>query len=330
MAKKRKRRRKVNFSDMRYPMRKQKSMAFDLVSTEQLETLYVEWDNFSLKFAARGLPGMEVDFCNDEFREWFDSDECYFHDKKSFLPFREWSEKNKKVLTSPAFQNYKLEQRVQEEILNEKFRNLDWLKYHYDISLGYMGRWLSILDRWPEDEVTYQLAEALLLEVAISEFVFLLETNFDPESQEYKDWLLKSEKRNVFSHMWHRGSHDWEWQALKSDKNCYWGSREGAEVIISNVRGRVSSENPDEDIQDLIATERTRFLSSDMDFERYRSSAISSCFSSDLIMSGWLGMGKRLLQEWDARGRGSGWDALAIKDRDIILTLVNRIRSVWK
>ena len=328
MAKKRKRRRKVNFSEMRYPMRKQKSMVSDLVSTERLETLYVEWDNFTWQFRTRGLQGMEVDFCDDEFREWFDSGACSFDDKKSFFPFREWYEKNKKVLASPAFQNCKLEQQVQEEALDEKFRNLDWLKYHYDISLDYMGRWLSILDRWPEDEVTYQLAEALLLEVAISEFVFLLETNFDPESQEYKDWLLKNEERRLFSHMWHRGSHDWEWQALKSDKDCYRGSREEAEVIISNVRGQVSSENPDEDIQDLIATERTRFLSSDMDFERYRSSAISSCFSSDLIMSGWLEMGTRLLQEWDARGRGSGWDALAIKDRDIILTLVNKIRLV--
>ncbi len=330
MAKKRKRRRKVNFSDMRYPMRKQKSMAFDLVSTEQRETLYVEWDNFSLKFAARELPGMEVDFCDDEFREWFDSDECYFHDKKSFLPFREWYEKNKKVLTSPAFQNYKLERQVQEKILNEKFRNLDSIKYHYEISLGYIGRWLSILDKWSEDKVTYQLAEAFLLEVAISEFVFLRETVSVRESQEYKDWLLESEERDEFSHVWHRGSHDWEWQALKSDKNCYRGSREGAEVIISNVRGRVSSENPDEDIQDLIATERTRFLSSDMDFERYRSSAISSCFSSDLIMSRWLEMGTRLLQEWDARGRGSGWDALATKIRDRTLTNINKLQSVWE
>ena len=141
-----------------------------------------------------------IDFCNDEFREWFDSDDCWWSKKDNILAFRRWYEKNKAVLTSAAFQHYKAEQEAQEAALHNRFYSLDLIKYHYEVSLGYIGRWLTILERWYKEEVvTYRLAQALLLEVAMTEFVFLRETASVRESQEYKDWFLKNEADDFVS-----------------------------------------------------------------------------------------------------------------------------------
>lgn len=322
-------RQKINFYEVRYS--KGLKLKVTLMSPEQLGELYTEWLNFVDQFILRGGE-WHIDFCNDEFREWYDSDDCWWGNKKDLLPFRQWYEKNKEVLTSPEFQHYKAEQKAQAAAFHERFYCLDPIKYHYEVSLGYIGRWSSILERWYRDKVvTYELAQALLLEVAITEFVFLRETASVRESQEYKDWFLEGEANDPFPQMRNRSSQDWKWQALKSDKDCYWGNRARAEAIVSDVRERVSSGNPDEKILGLIAAEHTRFSSSDMDSEYHRSLVITSCFSSDSIKVNppWLLEGiEKCLQEWDARDRSFGWDALGTQKQEESRAFLERWRDV--
>lgn len=319
---KKKKRQKINFHEFRYPKRLKSKVA--LMSPERLGELYTEWVDFVRQFTLCGGGEWYIDFCNDEFREWFDSDDCWWSKRDDILAFRRWYEKNKEVLTSAAFQHYKAERKAQKAALHKRFYSLDPIKYHYEISLGYIGRWLTILERWYKEEVvTYKLAQALLLEVAMTEFVFLRETASVRESQEYKEWFLVNEANDLFPQMRNRGPQDWKWQALRSSNDCYRGDREQAELIVSAVRARVSSGNPDEEILGLIAAEHARFSSSDLDFEYYRSSVIASCFSSDSIMSRWRSEIETRLQEWDARGRGFGWDALAVQKQE-------EIRAFWE
>ena len=324
-----KKRQKINFHEFRYPKRLKSKVA--LMSPERLGELYTEWVDFVGQFILCG-GNWYIDFCNDEFREWFDSDDCWWAKKDNLLQFRRWYEKNKEVLTSPAFQHYKAEQKAQKAALRKRFYALDPIKYHYEVSLGYIGRWLTILERWCRDEVAiYKLAQALLLEVAITEFVFLRETASVRESQEYKDWFLENEANNLFPQIHNRGPLDWKWQALRSDNDCYKGDRVQAESIVSAVRARVSSGNPDEEVLGLIAAEHARFSSSDMDFEYHRSLAIESCFSSDSITVNppWLLEGiEKCLQEWDVRGRSSGWDALAVQEQEESRAFWERRRDV--
>ena len=62
------------------------------------------------------------------------------------------------------------------------------------------GRWLSTLSRehYKDEEATYNLAEAFLLEMAISEFVFLTNTAEVRESQEYKEWFEEGHSNSCF------------------------------------------------------------------------------------------------------------------------------------
>lgn len=322
-----KKRQKINFHELRYPKRLKSKVA--LMSPERLGELYTEWVDFVGQFTSRGGFKWDIDFCSAEFHEWFNSDDCRWRNEDDFLKFRGWYEKNKEVLTSPMFQHYKAEQEAQKAALQERFSSLDPIKYHYEVSLGYIGRWLTILEKWYKEEVvTYELVQALLLEVAITEFVFLQETASVRESQEYKDWFLKNEADDLFPQIRNRGPQDWKWQALKSDKG--WGDRACAEAIVSDVRGRVSSGNPDEEVLGLIAGERARFSSSDKHFEYYRSSVIASCFSSDSITvkAPWLLEGiEKCLQAWDARDRSSGWDALATEQQEEDRAFLEKLRN---
>ena len=112
-------RQKINFHEVRYPKQLKSKVA--LMSPERLGELYREWVDFVRQFALYGGGSWYVDFCNDEFREWFDSDECRWSKSDNILAFRRWYEKNKAVLTSAAFQHYKAEQEAQEAALHKQY-----------------------------------------------------------------------------------------------------------------------------------------------------------------------------------------------------------------
>ena len=297
-------RQKVDFFDVRYPKVTQNRAP----TIRDFERLYTEWKEFTHRRSG-------ADFCDAEFREWFDSEDCWWN-KDSYLPFREWYESNKKILESEAYQKYRAELEAQERDATDRFKNYDHIKYHYEVALGYIGRKLSILEAWYSDkEATVQLAEAFLLELAISEFVFLSETASVRESQEYKDWLVEDEKWDSFPHMRRRGTHNFTWQALKSDKDCHNGDRVRAEAVVSEVQARVRDTDC-EPIHMQLEAEFARFSSSDLDFEYWRTSVISDkCSKDSLARSGFDDI-EKLLADWDARGGISGWDEQAAEERE--------------
>ena len=90
-------------------------------------------------------------------------------------------------------QHEKVIQEAQYQEQWERFRYFDRIKYAYEVATGIIGRWLSILSKhYTEEIATYNLAEAFLLEVAISEFVFLTNTAEVRDSKKYKEsreWL---------------------------------------------------------------------------------------------------------------------------------------------
>ena len=215
-------------------------------------------------------------------------------------------------------QHEKVIQETQYQEQWERFRHLDRIKYAYEVATGVIGRWLSILSKWYTEEIaTYNLAEAVLLEVAIYEFVFLTNTAEVRDSEEYKEWFEKARLTDSIPHMRPRGSHDWTWQVLKSDE-CYWGDRAQAEAFVSEVQTRVSTADCEE-IRMLRDAEFARFSSTDMEFECYRSEAIQShCDYQSLQVSPprLLKGIEKALQEWDAHGRASKWDALATAENE--------------
>ena len=199
----------------------------------------------------------------------------------------------------------------------ERFRYLDDIKYAYEVATGVIGRWVSILSKWYTEEIaTYNLAEAFLLEVAIYEFVFLTNTTEVRDSEEYKEWFEKDRLTDFAPHMRPRASHDWTWQALKSDNDCYKGDRAQAEAFVSEAQAQVASADCDE-IRMLRDAESARFSSSDMDFEYSRSTAIQShCDYQSLSDSRSLERIEKALQEWDTGGRASIWDARVIAENE--------------
>ena len=226
-------------------------------------------------------------------------------------------------LRSAVFQSYKAYRDAERAALHNRFCNLDPIKFNYEVSLGYAGRWLVILEKsYPDTMATYHLAEAFLLDVAIVEFVFLEETASVRESQVYHDWFLENEAREMRDPFSDADDDEkpWHWRLdLKLKVHGCQDAKERSASIVSEVRARVSSEDPDEEVVDLIAAERGRFLSSDMDFESARSSVISSgfsSFSSDSFSLSFLDLLAKIeeyLQEWDVNSRSAGWDVLAVE-----------------
>ena len=218
-------------------------------------------------------------------------------------------------------QHEKAIQEAREAELHERFHRLDPIKYTYEVTTGMAGRWLSTLSReyYKDEGATYNLAEAFLLEMAISEFVFLTNTAEVRESQEYKEWFEEGHSNSASSHMLPRGSHDWTWQGLKSDDtHYYWGDRAPAEAFVSEVQARVAAADC-ETIRKMRDAEFARFASSDIDFEYHRSRAIwYHCDSSERQS---IEGAEKVLQEWDARGRAARLDELATigKQTDIEL-----------
>ena len=113
-----------------------------------------------------------------------------------------------------------------------------------------------------------------------------------------------------------RGSHDWTWQGLKSDDtHYYWGDRAPAEAFVSEVQAQVAAADC-ETIRKMRDVEFARFSASDIDFEYHRSRAIA--YHCDAFADPWgtpkgdlIKDATKILEEWDAHGRASWWDALA-------------------
>ena len=225
-------------------------------------------------------------------------------------------------------QHEKVIQEAQFQEQYDRFNRLDHIKYAYEVATGVIGRWLSILSKeYYKDEVaTYNLAEAFLLEVAIYEFVFLTNTTEVRDSEEYKEWFEKDRLTDSSPHMRPRASHDWTWQALKSDKACYWGDRAQAEAFVSEAQAQVASADREE-IHILRDAEFARFSSSDMEFEYYRSKAIQSHCDYDFTVNPpWLLEGiEKALQEWDTGGRASMWDVLATTENERMIQFKKRV-----
>ena len=225
-------------------------------------------------------------------------------------------------------QHEKVIQEAQYQEQWERFRYFDRIKYAYEVATGIIGRWLSILSKhYTEEIATYNLAEAFLLEVAISEFVFLTNTAKVRDSEEYKEWFER-DCLTGFAHMRPRGSHDWTWQALKSDKHCHKDDRVQAEAFVSEVQTRVSTADCEE-IRMLRDAEFARFSSTDMEFECYRSEAIKShCDCESLGSGGSQEDIEKALQEWDTHGRASKWDALATAENERRIKLRKRQEEI--
>ena len=65
---------------------------------------------------------------------------------------------------------------------DERFGVVDRIKYNYELAVGYLGRWLTILD----NNEMLQLAKDFLLETAVSERVFLEQMAAVTEGLEYQ------------------------------------------------------------------------------------------------------------------------------------------------
>ena len=217
-------------------------------------------------------------------------------------------------------QHEKAAQEAREAELQARFRHLDDIKFSYEVATGIIGRSLSALSKeYYKDKVaTYNLAEAFLLEVAISEFVFLTNTAEVRESQEYKEWFERDCLNDSYMHIRSSGPYRWTWNDLKSDESYVLGDRAQAEAFVSEVQARVAAADC-KTIRKMRDAEFARFASSDIDFEHHRSRAIwYHCDSSECQS---IKGAEKVLQEWDARGRAARLDELATigKQTDIEL-----------
>ena len=328
------RRKKINFHEWRYPNLLNSNVG--LVSPDRLEALYREWLKFANRFE-RDVGEWYKDFCDGKFRKWSDNSDSRGSKKYEFMGFRRWYDKNRAALRSSVFQSYKAYRDAERAALHNRFFNLDPIKFDYEISLDYAGRWLTILEESYSDRMaTYRLMEAFLLDVAIVEFVFLEETASDRESQVYHDWFLENEAfeaRDIrlrgFSNKAKKAE---RLEALESFMRLYnyGGDRERSASIVSEVRARVSSEDPDEEVVDLIAAERGRFLSSNMDFESTRSSIISSVFRVDSFsprLPELLAKIEEYLPEWNLNGRSAWWDVQTVEIKKSKAEFLKNIRG---
>ena len=213
-------------------------------------------------------------------------------------------------------QHEKAAQEAREAELQARFRHLDNIKFSYEVALSIIGQWLYALSKeYYKDKVaTYNLAEAFLLEVVISEFVFLTNTAEVLESREYKEWFEKDRSStSLYSRI-----RNWTPKVLKSNSDLYNGDRVPAEAFVSEVQARVAAADC-ETIRKMRDAEFARFASSDIDFEYHRSRAIwYHCDSSERQS---IEGAEKVLQEWDARGRAARLDELTTigKQTDIEL-----------
>ena len=195
---------------------------------------------------------------------------------------------------------------------DERFGVLDRIKYNYEIAVGYLGRWLTILDTKSHraDTEVIQLAKDFLLEMVVSERVFLEQMAAVTEGLEYQAWVAGQQTPFWISiaHMLLRGAHDWEWQYLRKDCQSCWGDVQQAKAIISEMQERLA----DQTFEASIAAERKRFLSRDVAFEEARTDLISRLFGSDTIGRRRGDIEERLVA-WDKGGRGTGFDVWAVR-----------------
>lgn len=197
----------------------------------------------------------------------------------------------------------------QDRFDRERFGDLDNIKYHYEIATGYLGRWLTILEKWYRgEEKTIQIATDFLQWAVLSETVFLEETKAVRESQEYQTWFTKDAEDDRLSFLTHRRSRDWTWKAMKAVKlGCYWGDPEHAAQIISTLRQSLETGR----FTDAVAAERNRFLQSDLKHENERTLWLNRLFCSKSITVNppWLFQGiKNQLHAWEQGGRSKGLD----------------------
>ena len=191
---------------------------------------------------------------------------------------------------------------------DERFRVLDRIKYNYEIAVGYLGRWLTILDTKSTEVI--QLAKDFLLEMVVSERVFLEQTAAVTEGLEYQAWAAQWQTPFWISiaHMLSRGAHDWEWQDLQKDCQSCWGDVQQAKAIISEMQESLA----DQTFEASIAAERKRFLSRDVAFEEARTDLMSRLFGSNTIGRRRGDIEERLVA-WDKGGRGTGFDVWAVR-----------------
>ena len=213
-------------------------------------------------------------------------------------------------------QHEKAAQEAREAELQARFRHLDDIKFSYEVATGIIGRSLSALSKeYYKDKVaTYNLAEAFLLEVAISEFVFLTNTAEVRESQEYKEWFERDCLSDSYMHIRSSGPYRWTWNDLKSDESYVLGDRAQAEAFVSEVQARVAAADC-KTIREMRDAEFARFSSSDIDFEYHRAWAIQEHCIYNSLSTPPIEDVDKILEEWDARGRASRWDVLATIER---------------
>ena len=195
---------------------------------------------------------------------------------------------------------------------DERFGAVDRIKYNYEIAVGYLGRWLTILDTKSHraDTEVIQLAKDFLLEMVVSERVFLEQTAAVTEGLEYQAWAAQWQTPFWISiaHMLPRGAHDWNWQDLQKECQSCWGDVQQAKAIISEMQERLA----DQTFEASIAAERKRFLSRDVAFEEARTDLISMLFGSGTIGRRRGDIEERLVA-WDKGGRGTGFDVWAVR-----------------
>ena len=199
----------------------------------------------------------------------------------------------------------------QEELDKRRFGDLDPIKYNYEIAVGYLGRWFSILDRlYYKDEIeTIGLIKEFLSETLVSETVFLDSTADLRGSQEYQDWLVKEEASEHVG-LGRRKRLDWTWQALQNNQQCYSGDVNQARTIISEVKQTLDRE--------ALRVESKRFDTSSLDYEHERSNLLESLFDIDTITVNppWLLEGiKSRVAAWADNGRGQVFDIFVEKQR---------------
>lgn len=219
----------------------------------------------------------------------------------------------------------------------QRFGDYDYIKYHYEIAVGYLGRWLAILERWYcDDAETLQWTKDFLQWAVISENVFLEQTKEVREGQEYQAWLEKQKEcdsdtplgrqfHEVGLQLAPRGTWDGKWRAITSDKQCYSGSLEHAARLTSQIR----QEFEEGRYTDNREAERKRFAASNLKQEHSRTEWMARVFDQKTfsVNRPWLFEEiKKRIHAWQHNGRSEGFDRFVQREKEEVVGWASAIK----
>ena len=238
--------------------------------------------------------------------------------------FLQWYTENKAELGSPLFKTLYTTRQTNEQARRIHFHRLQSISEHYDVSLGLLGGWLGFLNRCHKDrEDAIQLTQALLLEIAVYESIFVDTYSTALESVEFGEWLVRNPR--------------FEPATAECDKafrlNERWAQTEGADQFVAEAKSRVGRDDLSADHRDLKRAEARRLSlrDHDLEYDDDRSSIIEEHIAQDMSLDKFAPLSlngiENTIKKWDDAGRHLGWEPLAVargKQWDDIMDMARR------